>query len=428
MEVTMQMLDGVGVAVGGAAILAGVFYYVKHKKLAPKPKTKESSELLSETATPLVEVVKPPSAIFFSDSVSAQPAMTVKPYWDGQKLNKNANKFNELSKTSAMAQVLPSLAAAASVIGSNLAEVSIDLDKLAKSASGGGEALAPFTHNGKNIVEQVTLKSPMGVTTIVSAAAVWQVASVIVAQKHMADISAHLKDISQVLGKVHAFQKNKRRSEIGTVFEYCEKHLTVIVAGETQDVSKSALEQNEKELNTAMDHLNIDVVELSEDIKNVEHSEFAGTEELYKELLSKQEDLNELLEDWSLAVQARVYNCQLFAWTDISESLLEEHKQSIKKDIDAMLSNEGVLKQLSKVFDSRVGDIDSMFNSSKTLKKRRMDLRSKQEGIEGDVHKISIKCEQVSGNNNKILSDLRGATDFVLDVREGELVGIYETA
>ena len=76
-------------------------------------------------------------------------------------------------------------------------EVVVD-GTLARAADGSG--LLPFVRgpNGR-IVEQARLFDAANLQRMVSAAALWQVASVIVAQKHLADISGRLKAFGYIM-------------------------------------------------------------------------------------------------------------------------------------------------------------------------------------------------------------------------------------
>lgn len=124
----------------------------------------------------------------------------------------------DLSGLSVCLQAVPSVLVQQAHQGRHLMEVVIN-NPLANSAS--GNHFLPFAKGADGrIIEQAKLLNPQGLTSLVNAAAVWQVASVVVAQKHLADISAKLDEIKQGIDDLKNLFQDKLNGDIEGIYRY----------------------------------------------------------------------------------------------------------------------------------------------------------------------------------------------------------------
>lgn len=94
---------------------------------------------------------------------------------------------------------------AAEVANKHIMEVVIHGD-LAKAADGNGLRAFSRASNG-NFTEHARLYHADSLSNLVNAAAVWQIASVVVAQKHLADINKKLEDLQDGINRISDFQQ-----------------------------------------------------------------------------------------------------------------------------------------------------------------------------------------------------------------------------
>lgn len=131
------------------------------------------------------------------------------------------------SLVESLVQVAPSVGTAAMINSSKLMEVVINGELLAASDGNGLRAIAKA---GKGF-EHARLYEPSNLQNMANAAAIWQIASVVVAQKHLADISATLKRVESKVESIQCFHEEKRFSDIGKTMSYLEDANMAIESG-----------------------------------------------------------------------------------------------------------------------------------------------------------------------------------------------------
>ena len=125
--------------------------------------------------------------------------------------NEVKDEVNPISRLNPLLSAVPNLGISGHVLSSNYAIVNIPLRELVSAKDGVGRRA--IVHVGK-ISENARLFSPDKLTKIVSAAAIWEIMSVAVAQKHLHDINKRLGEISRQLDEVAKFQKEERSAKI----------------------------------------------------------------------------------------------------------------------------------------------------------------------------------------------------------------------
>jgi hypothetical protein len=109
-----------------------------------------------------------------------------------------------MSRLSALCQAAPSHLVAGEASGKRLMEVVINGD-LVRAADGNG--LRAFAMGAGGIKEHARLFDVSNLQTMIHATAIWQVASVVVAQKHLADISQELDEIKDGVLEISRFHR-----------------------------------------------------------------------------------------------------------------------------------------------------------------------------------------------------------------------------
>jgi hypothetical protein len=140
-------------------------------------------------------------------------------------------------RLSAGLQAVPALLVEEGHRGKLLMEVVID-GELVRAKDGVG--LRAWTVGADNkISEHAKLFDTNNLQNMVNAAAVWQVASVVVAQKHLADISAKLDDIRKGVQDVAHFLDEGRRAKVTGTYEYLELAALAIAKGELSSAARA---------------------------------------------------------------------------------------------------------------------------------------------------------------------------------------------
>ena len=138
--------------------------------------------------------------------------------------------------------------------------------------------------SNNKISEHAKLFEAEKLQNLISAAAVWQIASVIVAQKHLADISVKLDAIYKGVQDVAHFLDEARRAKVLGTFEYLRGAAMTIGNGELSTAIRTELESCDRELLQIQYHLQ---QELAHRLKQSDaKKEFAGTKNLEKESIA----------------------------------------------------------------------------------------------------------------------------------------------
>lgn len=104
------------------------------------------------------------------------------------------HRSKPIGRLTALIQAVPSLLVASEAHGKRLMEVVINGD-LVRAADGNGSR--PYAITNGRISELARLFEVEKLSDMINAAAVWQIASVVVAQKHLADISQKLDELKK---------------------------------------------------------------------------------------------------------------------------------------------------------------------------------------------------------------------------------------
>lgn len=159
---------------------------------------------------------------------------------------------SSISRLTALFQAVPSLLVAGEASGKRLMEVVINGD-LVRAADGNG--LRAFATGAGRIKEHARLFDVSNLQTMINATAIWQVASVVVAQKHLADISKELDEIKDGVREIFRFLDNQRKSRLQSTYDYLEQAYHAIQAGELPESVRHQLEHCERDLLEIQCHL-----------------------------------------------------------------------------------------------------------------------------------------------------------------------------
>ena len=123
----------------------------------------------------------------------------------------HASTENPISRLSPLLSAVPLAAISGNLATTKYMAVQLAGD-LTKAADGVG--FRAWTVNEFGIKEHAKLFSPSQLNGFIGGAAIWQIASIAVAQKHLADINRKLEDIGREIGKIVKHQEDERLSKI----------------------------------------------------------------------------------------------------------------------------------------------------------------------------------------------------------------------
>lgn len=351
-----------------------------------------------------------------------QPLMTMKPV---NLMPKNAMAVDQSSlgidRLAPLLQAIPGLAVASQTAQSQLMEVVIN-GPLAKVAN--GEGFRAFSLENGRIREHAKLFEPERLQNLVNSAALFQIASVVVAQKHLADISAKLDDIKAGIDAIAHHLAGQRRSEITGALKYLGQVAVMLHHGERDDAARSQLETIERDLGGINDHLVVDLVELKNKVDGFDAPGlFDGSSGLVSKLESKQKEAERLVEEWKLCMSGRWVACGLLKQITGQTSLLTKRQEDLNAEVRAFFSAQGPLASFDDGLDKRIDSLSSVWEWQSTLQINRIKLR---EWNEETLPQLKVTAQSDIRGAQTLLLEREAKVTLTIEMRNGEMIGAYQ--
>jgi len=392
------------------------------RKKRPDSATNEPSTNLSRAETTRtaalparVEIEEAHELLIGSDP--NQPALRIAPLMDEQRFAKATPaqlQGSVAGRLNSVLQAAPALLTQNELSnGRKYMEVAINGDLVRSST---GEGYRAFTMGPKGIKEHAVLHEPNRLENIVNAGAIWQVASVVVAQKHLADINTKLETINKGIDRIQASLSAARRGLIVATHNYLRQAADAIRAGELPEALRHQLESCERDLLAAYEHLVAEFrARATEDVK---HTETLGTEQLTADLKAKHKTLETLADELSLCIQTRVLAWYVWSVYPGEPSFKAARKSSIEESIVEL----GKLNEMrSKQLDTDLAKVKSAFNFGSTLEERKDSIRQQSviTGMALEQHQKASN-DELSRSANLLLQHDRPVS-FVVALENGRL-------
>lgn len=325
---------------------------------------------------------------------------------------------NSISKLGTLFQAAPALLIAGKTSSKRLMEVVINGD-LVRAADGNG--LRAFAMSAEGIKEHARLFEVSNLQNMVNAAAIWQIASVIVAQKHLADISRKLDEIKAGVQGISRFLDNQRKARIESTYQYLAEVCQAIQAGELPNSVRNQLEDSERDLLEIQRHLAREYQQKAS--VKIEHKETFGTEELTNDLSAKIDELGELAEDMALCIKTRIAAWYVLSLYPGEQKLKDARRLSIQYAIDDYLK----LTSHNDYLVHEISGIDSFWNKKTTLEKRRIYLldKCKQVAVQAIEQKAKQSRDAIQYSNQLMLENDR-PTRIFYQIEDGVCSGFRQ--
>lgn len=411
------------------AILLGIFFYLRGQKklaeVAPPASMSPSSRAMVEVpAFSASEPEQLPSRLVIGEhqnhpvvTIESSESLTLATYKKARPIDLSSGPIARLS---ALLQAAPALLVAAESSGKRLMEVTINGD-LARAADGNG--FRAFALGSKGITEQARLFDVKNLQNLVNASAVWQIASVVVAQKHLADISQKLDEIQNSVKGISQFLDNQRKARIQSTYDYLLQVYRAVQAGELSTSVRIQLEGCERDLLEIHRHLIDELQQLLD--QKIKHSETFGSEDLSSGIYNKIEKIQKLASDLQMCLRTRIGAWHILSVFPGEANLSKSRRGSIEASVQE-IAKLGAL--LPGALDSEIGNIKAFWNKQSTLDSRKSILR----------RSCATATEEVANNVSQVLSALNNTeqqflthdrpTRIFIEIKNGVLVAARQAA
>lgn len=268
-------------------------------------------------------------------------------------------------------QAMPGLGAAIQQNGSEYLRVVVN-GPLAKAADGDG--LRGWVHDGKRFTEQARFYEDPKLQNIVNSAAIFNVASAVVAQKHLADINERLEVIELGVAAIHNFLKDARFSAISGALLYLRQIAGPVMTGAQTPAIRQKLEDFEVSLGSIQFHLESDIRELHESVVTMKEPRIPGAVGMLAALQAPQPKFLELIDQWTLCLAARMAACQLVSAFPGEESTVQARQRDLSASVDSFSAEKGIAENVMSSMTEKNQKMTSVFESKSESYARQLSL------------------------------------------------------
>lgn len=320
-------------------------------------------------------------------------------------------------------KVIPSIVTAADFGGGNYMRVVVHGPLAAARES---HSFLPFVRgaDGK-VIELARLQDRRGLCQAVNpamvSAMVWQFASVIVAQKHLMDISKKLNEIENGVNEIKAFLEDGRQSAIAGDLAYLNQAVQAIMEGEFPDPLGGQLEHAERELLQIEDHLRKDLRTLTGAIAAIEDGNWWSTTGVSQRIEKQQDRIYEMQRQWIFCIRTRAAN-----WQVLSALPGGEHIKSIRKDAILRSVGEltGSIPETDAAMQKKIANTGSIFDRQQTSDQRQAKLQRRHREYRDDISRSADLIRTQVSEVDRLLS-LQPIV-LALKVEQGRVLETYE--
>lgn len=301
-----------------------------------------------------------------------QPALTVATIPPSESINTGAMREQDItgiSRLSPLLQTLPSLATSAHVASHQYMEVIIN-GPLASVKDGPG--YRGFSLGEKGIKEHAVLLSPDKLSQLVNAGMLLNVASAVLAQKHLADISKKLTEIVEAVREVSAFQHNARKSEIIGAIQYLQQITPVVIEEQCSPAIRQKLEDIEVQFSALQAHLLTDITAAGDKVAALKDRGLFGSTEITNKIQTQQKILDERIHEWDLAMKVRAQALHLLTHAEGNTTLVRHRQQTIVHNYQEFKS---VVDKVERQLHQRIQGISALTEQSNTTNANKVLLR-----------------------------------------------------
>lgn len=375
-----------------------------------------SSQESDEPVIEFVETNQPKQIMIGSDPLLPLAKIRAVAQINDLEKTKSIDIENEksVSTLSVLCQAVPSLLVAGEASGKRLVEVVINGD-LVRAAN--GKDLRAFAMNGKGIVEHARLLEVGNLQNMINAAALWQVASVLVAQKHLADISEKLDAIKDGVEHILTFLDTQRKSRVQAIYGALKVIHSTIMAGELPNSALEKFEQRDEDLSEIYIHL-CDEYRKEAD-SEAKHTDIVGTEELAGNIRNKISKLEDISEQISMCLKVRVVAWYLWTLFPGDNVYKRKRKEMIET---AIRSFSELVSPLEKGVDHDIQRIKAIFNRGKTISERKNELRDKRDLAARSLEDLAVACQECITQSERMLLECNRQSTYYLNFDNGVLV------
>ena len=337
------------------------------------------------------------------------------------------NADDSISRLNSLLSAVPALALAGDVASTQYMAVTCSnaligaKDRLGEVIPG---ALRAFSVGPSGITEQAVLFSPDRLAAMVNVSALINVASIALAQKHLADISQKLSEIRSSVDGIRRFQNEQRRSKLTGSIRYFEQIAPSVLEGERPERVLNQIEHHEAELLEVYEHVIKEIRSELEEVSKVTANQWFGTGKTNSTIEMHQQRVVELFRDLILCLRARGCGWQLLCLFPGEEKGKAYRRQDIQTSIDELSTDGAMLVKSEALLRSKIHDMSSLFSLGTTTNARKLALLRANETLLAEVSAARTEVQDGLYAAEEMLTALKKPVTMAVRVDSGRIVAI----
>lgn len=316
-------------------------------------------------------------------------------------------------------QVLPQAASSALVASGNYMNVSISGNLV---SAGDGVGFRAFAMQDGKIVEHAKLFDGGNLSTVLNSALAWQIASTLVAQKHLADISKKLNSIKSGINEINEFLDSQRKSKILGALTYMEQAHYAIQNGEREPHMRIRLEQIEAQLCGIHEHLLLEIESNCNSMMLLDDNSI-GTEDYADRINQKFTSVNGSFSQIILNAKARAACWQLLLAYPGEQNLKAVRHEAISGSVSQIVESSS---NYNRCADTKIKTIESWFNLQSTIDARKNALQARCDSISTDVNSGKRHIFEHIEQATRFANELGETTTISLKVENGTVIEAHK--
>jgi hypothetical protein len=299
----------------------------------------------------------------------------------------------------------PNLASSAFQLGKNVYEVTFSPQVMAGLKNGSNTLMQSIGNQksvamGKNGIKELgKVVSKPGIKPAMAALAVWQVLSIVTAQKFLSDINENLKKIENNIASIKSFIENDRTHKIIANIKYLNDIANILQNKELNESDvityNNQIEHIERECLHIQQSLNSD---LESSIKKFNEVQFGigilgpSLNESYETAAQSISEFHNYSRTIYMSIYLRTIAAQLKNSLPIDRSISEIRLNTLNEDIKE-LSNKNV--SFERQVHNKIPTLKSKLRTEETDKEYRKNLKDMSKVTHSDLYKLNKEVENI---------------------------------
>ncbi|KQN57429.1 hypothetical protein AB6869_12405 [Rahnella rivi] len=348
------------------------------------------------------------------------PVLTARSIPTIDSLPENTLRLDEkgISQFNQMLSLIPQASSTIAAHSKHIVHCNIAFDRLMVRKDGTGSL--GMTRNAANgqITEHVSLNPAEKLKSVVNTGLLLNLASTIVAQKHLADINEKLEKIVEVVNKIHAFQQDERSTKIAAFHQMlCQAGTTLAKGDAVSEFKLQTLSNSKQDIHGIALHLKKNIETSVAKLDSFDSTSLFGSNDIRDDLKGIIDEQSRLFKEYIFSMQCLMMANLILYYQDDLRQEFKDEAEWLMKEIAAAGGVQDIWKQSQQKIMFQLSRMRPLFERavSTEANARHVEIHARKSGdalMSGTALLASL---------NQRLEPM--AVDALLEIENGKVVG-----